>query len=166
MQVSRAICGIHATNVGIVRKASRRRKTHYGRSALSCQLAANRRRDQEQGNILMLHPPLRQRPSPLARRVRGHLQHARAWAMTQAAPAATQSMRKVWRVSALGGGFPVPRFHWWYAWPPPARFSHDSNICRMNATDGAGSMQYLLPHISLLQGDGDTLCRTRSSTKW
>jgi hypothetical protein len=57
--------------------------------------------------------------------------------------------------SALGGGFPVPRFHLWYAWPPPACFSHDSNICRMNATDGAGSMQYLLPHISLLQDDGN-----------
>src|SRR5438093_7686443 len=41
------------------------RKTYYGRSALNCQLAVNRRRDQDQGNILLLHPPPRQRPSPL-----------------------------------------------------------------------------------------------------
>ena len=30
----------------------------------------------------------------------------------------------------------------------PTRFSHDSNICHMNAADGVGSMQYLLLHMS------------------
>ena len=32
---------------------------------------------------------------------------------------------------------------------PPARFSHDSNICRKDVTDGAGRLRYSLPGVRM-----------------
>src|SRR5207244_3562943 len=55
VQASRTVCGIHATNVGIVRKASRGgRKTHYGRSALSLQPTDGETRNRETGSVAKL----------------------------------------------------------------------------------------------------------------